>query len=337
LNHAVESTILPLELIFEHRNYIPSFFLFLPVSHLVARMLYGAEETRLFRKIVVIIFSSLFLIVSGHATYTRNLSWASPGTLWSDAIRKAPESSRAAYWLGKWYRQFAQYQKAYYYFQRAVKNAGKAADPNMSRILALNGSASAVYMLGNHEQALEYYNQCLEIDKKDESCLNNRALAYLQLGQSQKALSDAVKLTQEYPASLDYQYLTASSAYLAGDYEIALMRMQKIAARSLNSHQSMYLTGILLMKKGAYPNSLFFLKQAHRLSPNSAAYLLTLSAAYYADKQSDVAEKSIQELLNRHSLPEVLKVLKDTRKNMLANENTDKFAEYAIKIIHKNL
>ncbi len=32
LNHAVESTILPLEMVFEHRNYLPSTFLFLPVA-----------------------------------------------------------------------------------------------------------------------------------------------------------------------------------------------------------------------------------------------------------------------------------------------------------------
>ena len=32
INHIIESTILPLELIFEHRNYLPSFFLFFPVA-----------------------------------------------------------------------------------------------------------------------------------------------------------------------------------------------------------------------------------------------------------------------------------------------------------------
>ncbi|KKK87238.1 hypothetical protein LCGC14_2755230, partial [marine sediment metagenome] len=32
LNHIIESTVIPLELIFEHRNYLPSLFLFLPVA-----------------------------------------------------------------------------------------------------------------------------------------------------------------------------------------------------------------------------------------------------------------------------------------------------------------
>jgi hypothetical protein len=32
LNHAIESSIIPLELIFEHRNYLPGMFLFWPVA-----------------------------------------------------------------------------------------------------------------------------------------------------------------------------------------------------------------------------------------------------------------------------------------------------------------
>ena len=37
LNHIIESTIFPLELIFEHRNYIPSMLLFVPITILIAR------------------------------------------------------------------------------------------------------------------------------------------------------------------------------------------------------------------------------------------------------------------------------------------------------------
>ncbi len=327
LNHTVESTIFPLELIFEHRNYLPSLFLFLPLGILVAHILYSSPPQPLFRRIAVTLCVVLFLIVSGHATYTRNLAWSTKGTLWNDAIRKAPESSRAAHSLGKWYRQLGQYRKAYYYFQLALKNAGKAANPKMSRILALNGSASAAYILGSHKQALQYYNQCLDIDKEDESCLNNRALAYLQLGQPRKALSDAQKLTQDYPASLDYQYLAISSAYLAEEYETAMRGMQKIAARALNSHQSMYLAGTLLMKNGAYPNSLFFLKRANKLSPNTAEYQLALAEAYHANKNFALAEKNILNLLARYPLPAIIKMLVETRQNAL-HYNSDNFIKY---------
>ncbi|MCI5193267.1 MAG: hypothetical protein D3915_09060 [Candidatus Electrothrix sp. AU1_5] len=336
LNHAVESTILPLELIFEHRNYLPSLFLFLPFGIFVAHILYSNPLQPLFRRIAIVLCTVLFLIVSGHATYTRNLAWATEGTLWNDTIRKAPESSRAAHSLGKWYRQLGQYRKAYYYFQLALKNAEKAADPKISRTLALNGSASAAYILGRHKQALQYYNQCLDIDKEDESCLNNRALAYLQLGQPQKALSDALKLTQHYPTSLDYQYLAASSAYLAADYKTAMQGMQKIAARSLKSHQSMYLTGILLMRNEAYPNSLFFLKRANELSPNTAEYQLALANVYHANKKFALVEKNIQNLLTRYPLPALIKMLDRTKQNVLT-DNSNNFVEYISGFLPREL
>src|SRR5690606_32282116 len=39
LNHLVEGTVIPLELVFEHRNFIPSMFVFVPVAYGMARCL----------------------------------------------------------------------------------------------------------------------------------------------------------------------------------------------------------------------------------------------------------------------------------------------------------
>ncbi|MCI5135634.1 MAG: hypothetical protein D3920_11295, partial [Candidatus Electrothrix sp. AW2] len=83
LNHAVESTIIPLEMIFEHRNYLPSLFLFLPAGMLIAHILYGTPPQPLFRRITATICAILFLIISAHATYTRNKAWATEESLWS--------------------------------------------------------------------------------------------------------------------------------------------------------------------------------------------------------------------------------------------------------------
>jgi tetratricopeptide (TPR) repeat protein len=316
LNHAVESTILQLELVFEHRNYLPSLFLFLPIGVLVARILYSTPPPRTFRRAAAVCCTTLFLIISGQATYTRNLAWATEGTLWTDAIRKAPNSSRAAHNLGEWYRQFAQYQQAYYYFQLALRHADKAADPRITKTLALNGVASVDYMLGRYEQSLQYFSRCLEIGPK-ESCLKNRVLAYLQLGQPEKALPDALELVQEYPLNIEYQYLMAVAAYQSGDYETALNRMQKIAGRSLNDYRVMQLAGIMMIKKGAYPNSLFFLKQASRLSPNDIDCQLSLAVAYYGNNQAGLTETVLQDIINKHPLPVITNALKTVRLNIL--------------------
>lgn len=335
LNHAVESTILQLELVFEHRNYLPSLFLFLPAGVLIAKILYSNPPQSTFRRTAAAICSTLFLILSGQATYTRNLAWATEGTLWTDAIRKAPNSARAAHSLGKWHRQFREYREAYYYFQLALKNSGKAASPKMTKSAAFNGLASVAYMLGDYKQSLIYFNQCLELDGKDEACLKNRVLAYLQLSQPEKALPDALKLTKEYPAPVEYQYLTAMAAYQSGRQAAALSRMQKVVDISLNNHQVMYLTGILLLQYKAYPNSLFFLQQADKILPNTIEYQLALAAAYYANSQTALTEAVLNDIFIKYPLPVITNALKEIKQNKI-DSNAVSFIENNVDSMVKN-
>ena len=100
LNHLVESTIFPLELVFEHRNYIPSFFLFLPVAGWFYSLLtHDALKNRIIY-VSIILFVSLLISAIGMGTYIRNMTYASSEGLWRDALQKAPLSARALSNLG---------------------------------------------------------------------------------------------------------------------------------------------------------------------------------------------------------------------------------------------
>ena len=63
LNHAVESSILPLEMVYEHRNYLPSMFLFLPVADGFWRILtyYRSQKSQLYYILI-----GFVLIYLGH-------------------------------------------------------------------------------------------------------------------------------------------------------------------------------------------------------------------------------------------------------------------------------
>ena len=314
LNHTVESTVAPLELIFEHRNYLPSLFLFLPVGILVAHILYSAPSQSTFRRTTAILCTILFLIISGHATYTRNQAWETMESLWSDALRKAPKSSRAASYLGNYYRQFTHYQIASHYFKLSLMNAGRAASPNFIKKTALNDLGAVNYLAGNYEKAARYFNDCLELDETGEyeSCLKNRTVAFMRLDMPQKALSDALKLPKDVD---EYQYLVSTAAYLAEDYETSLQWIQKLIAHSfLNNDQVMYLTGVLLLKKGAYQNSLFFLQRAAKLSPSVIKYQLALAAVFHKKNKISLMQKTIHSLLKNNSLVSIKSSLKLRKK-----------------------
>ncbi len=101
LNHMIESTVLPLELIFEHRNYLPSLFLFLPISALVITSIENCRSHSRYARPILIVGTITLLIFFGVNTYSRNQVWSSELLLMKDAYHKAPNNSRAAPTLQK--------------------------------------------------------------------------------------------------------------------------------------------------------------------------------------------------------------------------------------------
>ena len=94
INHVVESTILPLELIFEHRNYLPSFFIFLPVAIALMYLFNYYQSKNRSMYTILTIFVTLVIIGLGCFTYIRNRDWRTETTLWQDAMKKAPRDAR---------------------------------------------------------------------------------------------------------------------------------------------------------------------------------------------------------------------------------------------------
>jgi hypothetical protein len=84
--HAVESTVLPLEIYFEHRNYLPSVGLMLALAGIVRAIARGLPPTtRIFR----IVGPALLLtvpMVHGLATHGRAHVWASETTLYAQEL-----------------------------------------------------------------------------------------------------------------------------------------------------------------------------------------------------------------------------------------------------------
>ncbi len=95
--HVLESTIIPLELVFEHRNYLPAFGLLYALSFLFFRY-YAASRYKLLSIVIVLI---LFLYPAA-ITSLRAVEWGDPIRLAIlEAIRN-PDSARANFAAGKY-------------------------------------------------------------------------------------------------------------------------------------------------------------------------------------------------------------------------------------------
>ena len=94
---AIESSALPLEMVFEHRFYLPSITLFtllvLGVDHLIHLHTVSTQRA-------VLAFGLLILIALSWSTHLRTLQWRTPLSLAQQNIITAPSSSRAWLYLG---------------------------------------------------------------------------------------------------------------------------------------------------------------------------------------------------------------------------------------------
>ena len=88
INHALESTIIPLELIYEHRNYLPSLFIYLWAVSGIAGAVFKTNN-QVF-KCATCILAFLCVFAQYHITPTRSGLFIEPDRLWGIGAQNLP-------------------------------------------------------------------------------------------------------------------------------------------------------------------------------------------------------------------------------------------------------
>ena len=125
LGHSIESTALPLELVHEHRNYLPSF-------GLIFATVYYATHPKLMSHIKPVLiygFFALYVGLLGSATHARARHWSSEWDLYTTEVRNHPNSARAHTMLGILYHDNKIYPAAEQEFMQAAALNTESADP----------------------------------------------------------------------------------------------------------------------------------------------------------------------------------------------------------------
>ncbi|MBU2551308.1 MAG: tetratricopeptide repeat protein, partial [Proteobacteria bacterium] len=142
LNHAIEGSVLPLELVYDHRNYVPSMFAFLLLAILLVRILdYFAYKPALQMLLTLVI--AFLLSAQASTTQGRNQIFKSEISLWSHNASFAPRLSRTHNNLGEALWKSGHTQEAVEQFELALAQGGSR---DVSRIEA----GISYYYLGLH-------------------------------------------------------------------------------------------------------------------------------------------------------------------------------------------
>ena len=120
-NHVIESSLIGLELVYEHRNYLPSLFLFVPVALALHALAGKLRQRILAAPAFAAVFGALLVVGWGAGSFVRNQTWLDHKTFWEDSARKAPLSMRPVHNLAYYhYERRGDYEKAFeLYTQRA--------------------------------------------------------------------------------------------------------------------------------------------------------------------------------------------------------------------------
>lgn len=185
-NHLVESTIIPLDFIFEHRNYIPSMMLIAGALYVLIRC-----SKRVFVPAAICIAAILSCW-----TFQRNSAWKSGISLWEDSSLKSAKKSRP-------HENFAYYLEQEGRIKEAVASYKKAVElhPNNPRYAALESHIGDLLVKqGNMQGALEHYSAAFAVNPKSKELLNSLGNFFYRAGEFDKAASfykEALKIEKK--------------------------------------------------------------------------------------------------------------------------------------------
>ena len=110
INHAIEGSFVGLEIIYEHRNYLPSMLFFIPIACMVVTAI-NNKSTGILIRWLIGAATVIILITMGIGTYTYNGIFKTDLSLWADNVQKAPGLHRPLHnlaislWDGGYYRE----------------------------------------------------------------------------------------------------------------------------------------------------------------------------------------------------------------------------------------
>lgn len=205
LNHVVESTIIPLEMVFEHRNYLPSLFLFLPLGVFGQRIAIEPAH-RKWPKKAIFVGLVLVLVVLGVWTQRRNEIWKTPYGLWEDARRKAPAHARPYHKLGVivgWQKEAGpkEWQEALVYFQEALL---RQTHKKIVRADLYGNLAILHENLGNFAQANDFIDQAAQLRPDHRKYRFDAARINIRIGDWEQAYSHSLQNIQTGGRKTEY-------------------------------------------------------------------------------------------------------------------------------------
>ncbi|MFP4040156.1 MAG: tetratricopeptide repeat protein [Desulfosudaceae bacterium] len=282
----IESSVIGLALIFEHRTYLPSVFPAVAVAYLAGR----AIKPRPLAMGLLIAAIAL----GGFWTRQRNQTWADQTLLWQDVVHKSPDKARPWNGLGQARQESGRLKEALSCFEKAV-----ALDPDYAE--AHNNIGGTLLDMGRPERAREHLRKALNINPEHYQALSNMGIACQHLGDFEKAV-------QYYRQSLSIYADYASAHNNLGN---VLLRQGKIAEATYHFKKALQVKpdyaeaynnlGLAMNQQGRVERAIACHRKALDLAPAYANAHFNLGTLFFQKKDLERAEYHLKKTVTYDS------------------------------------
>jgi len=332
LNHLIEGSVIPLELVYEHRNYIPSMLFFVPAAVLMLNLL----DYLSYRKSIqfaVALGITFFFVVQGQAVYMRNKTLKSEFTLWMDNVRKAPSLSRPHNNLGDEYFNSGFRLKALREFERAL---------DLNRYLRLQHRAAIEYNLGRFywsegedNNAIVHYNKALSICPGYPSPLHAIAMIEMKKGNVKAAHDRVSKILEGNHWHVESRELLSFTLLKLGRLEQSLNESQKTLDLNPERTFPLVVMAEVFRKKGENSRAIQYWKKFMVKSPQSITAHLALIDLYFLSGKNNLLTETVDHLMGIKGGRSLESIVRKGENNKMLVYQPDR--EKILKIIRKNL
>jgi Flp pilus assembly protein TadD len=253
-NLVIESSVIGLEIIFEHRNYLPSMFLML------ALVLVGFKLLR-HPKAAVTVFVGLAVILS-FWTLQRNAVWKEELTLWQDCAAKSPDKARPHYNMALILAEKGQSEEATRLYRRALAIKPDSATFNTNLAIELSSQ-------GDLDAAIFHYKKALEIEPNFFHAHMNLGKILIQSGKRKEGMAHIEKAMSIKPDSAGLNNILGLIKLDDNDLKSAARYFAKALKNDPYNDQAYNNLGVTLTRDNRFDQAAKLFSKAAVLNPSN--------------------------------------------------------------------
>ena len=311
-NLLIESSVIPLAIIFEHLTYLPSMLVSLCVVTTAYRFIR--------KKWVVTGLLCVIGLVLSTWTYERNGTWSDPLTLWRDCVEKSPKKARPHYNLGFFLAEQDRISEAITHFSEALRINPDYAEAHNNLGIALAGRgdlkeavrhysealrlkpdhAKAHHNLGNVkveegdlDGAIGHYSRALQLRPDYADVHNSLGYALAKQGNRQEAVKHYLEALALDPDYVDAHYNLGVALAGRGDLKEAVRHYTEILRIDPRYTKAHYKLGLVMAGMGKPREAIDHFSEVLKSNPDHARAAYNLGLAY---SQLGAVDKAVHHL-----------------------------------------